>query len=143
MSDNPATSGFTRGFFGCFGVLGAVVLTGTVLLTLASADGDKRREAAEAAAQAARIERVSPVQLSLRCAETLGQAQARYFDAGAVTLAGSPPELLRDGDHPAFVCHALHAGRPVEIVATIERSDGGDRALVQSARSGGRELRMR
>ena len=106
----PAANGFTGGFFGCFGVLAAVivVIVGIAALGQCATTADQ-----------ARIESTGPVgrDYLTHCAAAVVAADDDYRLArGAEYEVGTDPTIVRPGPPPEVSCpYVDRNGRPIEI----------------------------
>lgn len=129
---SEAKTGFTRGFFGCFGVLAAVGLVAAALLSLEQCAPRNRA----APAQATAITDYNRLYYAAHCVNGLTQAQAQG-KANPDRSALAPPMNISgttspDGkDH--LICSVMTDGKPavavVEIVCTNEDDEKCSRLL--------------
>jgi hypothetical protein len=133
MPDRTAATGFSRGFFGCFGVAAALACVAGVGLVLVAVSARTVRDREAAAAAAAQAQLLAPPHLVARCAEAARQAQARY-GLGEVTLTRAP-QLLMAGPRPQIRCVASTPRGPVVLDAVVLCADSvaADCAILQRA----------
>lgn len=129
---SEAKTGFTRGFFGCFGVLAAVVLVVVAFLSLGQCSPREVTEPSPATA----ITDYNRLYYAAHCVNGLAQAQAqgkanpnRSALATPMDISGATSADGRD----RLVCSVMTDGKPavavVEIVCTNEDDEKCSRLL--------------
>lgn len=122
-----AAKGALGGFFGCFGVLAAILLGGFILLVIGAVSHHEPRAITTSAA--------TDTNWSLYCAGALPRARRQFIGAGSLDLAvGSDPWIIShdspkviacpgsNGDHSYVYAVAINCDDPLEASCVEIRS---------------------
>lgn len=127
-------NGFGQGFFGCFGVLAAIVLLFVVLYSCGiyrSLDAETAAERGETA------ESMAESRYHLACAKGFADMQARgAFKNGSLSLL--PPRVIAGGPPTRVLCDAVSARGDGVITVDVYCDDGSSACTtLKSAVEGG------
>lgn len=152
MTDSPdrtPSTGFSRGYFGCFGVLAAVATVGVlVLVYLAVFARTHPVMAAEVAPVADSASPGAPGALIFdgveACRVAAAQAGRDFRTKGRVTPIGDAP-LSTGGSPPMITCHARDAKGALAIDTQVRCAGAvnDDCVIVLVVHRGGAELKPR
>ncbi len=120
-----AKTGFTRGFFGCFGVLAAVVLVAVAFLSL----GQCAPRESVSPAQTRTMTDYNRLYYASHCVNGLAQAQAQGKadpNRSALTTPMNITGATSADGRDRLICSVMTGGKPAVAVVEILCTDEGD-----------------